>query len=427
MDAAQTARLEERLNHPEREARLEALRALAAREPRPEPGGFVNNHIHTCYSFSPYSPCAAVYAARKAGLATAGIMDHDSVGGCEEFTQAGAIAGLPVTTGFELRVNMDQTPLRARRLNSPDQRSIAYVAAHGVPRGALAACEAFLAPLRRLRNGRNRQMTQRLNGLVSLYGLALDFDRDVLPLSRYRDGGSVTERHILCGLSRAILERYGPGEATAAFLRGRLELPLAQQALRRLQDPANPHYLYDLIGALKSGLLPRFYVDAADECPDVRAWIQFTESIGAISAYAYLGDVVDSVTGDKKAQAFEDGYLDELFGFLRQSGFRAVTFMPSRNTLGQLRRVMALCDAHGLFQISGEDVNTSRQSFLCPTLAQPAFRHLNTATWALIGHEAAAGQRPGAGLFSEETIKKYPSLEQRILLFAQAGKQAAKG
>ena len=39
---------------------------------------YVNNHIHTTYSFSPYSPTAAVWCAMEAGLATAGIMDHDS-------------------------------------------------------------------------------------------------------------------------------------------------------------------------------------------------------------------------------------------------------------------------------------------------------------------------------------------------------------
>ena len=425
-----TACLEQQLSHPDRETRLQALRALVALEPRPEPGaqpsaeGCVNNHIHTTYSFSPYSPSAAVYAARKAGLATAGIMDHDSVGGCAEFTQAGAIAGMPVTTGFELRVRMDGTPLRGKRFNSPDQRSIAYVAAHGIPRSQYAACEAFLAPLRQLRNGRNRRMVEKLNGLLAGHGLALDFDRDVLPLSQYRDGGSVTERHILCGVSKAILGKYGPGEGAAAFLRDQMRIPLPEKVRACLRDSANPYYLYDLIGALKSGLLPRFYIDAADECPDVREFIRFAGGIGAIAAYAYLGDVTDSATGDKKAQAFEDSYLEELFGYLRQAGFHAVTYMPSRNSMEQLRRVMALCETNGLFQISGEDINSPRQSFVCPTLARPAFRHLNTATWVLIGHEIAAGRRIGDGMFSEGTAHRTPSLAQRIPVFEAIGRQA---
>ena len=417
--------LESQLNHPDPATRLHSLRALVASEPRPEPEGYVNNHIHTCYSFSPYSPSAAVFYARKVGLATAGIMDHDAVGGCAEFTQAGAIAGMPVTCGFELRVSMDSTPLRGRRFNSPDQRSIAYVAAHGIPAQKLADCEAFLAPLRQLRNERNRRMVEKLNSLLAEYDLALDFDRDILPLSRYQDGGSVTERHILCGLSGAIIEKAGPGEGTATFLKEKLGIPVPDKVLAYLHDRENPHVLYDLIGALKSGLLPRFYIAATDECPDVREFIRFVGEIGAIAAYAYLGDVGDSVTGDKKAQAFEDSYLEELFGFLKQAGFHAVTYMPSRNSMGQLLRVRALCEAHGLFQISGEDINSPRQAFVCPTLAQPEFRHLNTATWVLIGHEAAAGKRLEDGMFSEETLRKYPSLAQRILVFEALGRQAA--
>jgi len=427
-----TAYLEHQLNHPDRETRLQALRDLTALEPRPVPGGFVNNHIHTCYSFSPYSPSAAVYAARKAGLATAGIIDHDSVGGCAEFTQAGAIAEMPVTMGFELRVSMDDTPLRGKRFNSPDQRSIAYVAAHGIPAGQLAACEAFLAPCRQRRNARNRQMTERLNGLLAGTGLALEFDRDVLPLSRHADGGSVTERHILCGLSLAIVKKTGRGAAAVDFLRGRMGISLTEQAETFLRDAENPHDLYDLIGALKSGLLPRFYVDAAGECPDVREFIRFVNEIGAISAYAYLGDVTGSVTGDKKPQAFEDSYLEALFDFLAQAGFHAVTYMPSRNTMAQLRRVMALCEAHGLFQISGEDINTSRQSFICPALAQPAFRQLSGAAWALIGHEAAANhrfadRRLAGGMFSPETLRNFPALAQRIAVFEEIGKRAGTG
>ena len=73
--------------------------------------------------------------------------------------------------------------------------------------------------------------------------------------------------------------------------------------------------------------------------------IALADKIGAVSAYAYLGDVGDSVTGDKKPQKFEDDYLDELFDVLKELKFNAVTYMPSRNTHEQLDRVRALCEA----------------------------------------------------------------------------------
>lgn len=67
---------------------LEQLRDIKARTdkaelPAPPDTYYVNNHIHTTYSFSPYNPTEAVYMAWKNGLKTAGIMDHDSAKRCK--------------------------------------------------------------------------------------------------------------------------------------------------------------------------------------------------------------------------------------------------------------------------------------------------------------------------------------------------------
>ena len=53
------------LNAGSKDERLGALkRAVAAASFPPVDPRMVNNHIHTTFSFSPYSPAAAVYAAR---------------------------------------------------------------------------------------------------------------------------------------------------------------------------------------------------------------------------------------------------------------------------------------------------------------------------------------------------------------------------
>ena len=80
---------------------LEALKKMVAEEPKPVTGRDVNNHIHTTYSFSPYSPTAAVWFAREAGLCTCGLMDHDSIAGAEEFLAAADAAGMAATIGME--------------------------------------------------------------------------------------------------------------------------------------------------------------------------------------------------------------------------------------------------------------------------------------------------------------------------------------
>jgi len=424
----QTDSLINELNAPNRDARLAALSALAKLEQKgavkaPEPAGFVNNHIHTTYSFSPYSPSMALWLARRSGLVTAGIMDHDSVGGCEEFLKAGRILNMAVTCGMECRVRLTGTALDGRRVNNPDQLSVAYVAMHGIPRRSIGFCEAFIAPYRKARNARNRAMAERINAITGPFGVSVDFERDVLPLSNATEGGSVTERHLLFALAKKLRAAYGKGEPLLCFLKEKLALEVSEKVGRYLLDPENPYYEYDLLGALKSALVERFYIPATDELPHISDFIAASRQAGAISAYAYLGDVGDSVTGDKKTQKFEDDYLELLFDELTRLGFHAVTYMPSRNTPQQLERVMALARRHGLFEISGEDINSPRQSFICKALEKPEFAHLSKATWALIGHERMADVRLEDGMFSDRTTAATPSLSERVERFAAIGAQ----
>ncbi|MBQ0009776.1 MAG: PHP domain-containing protein, partial [Ruminococcus sp.] len=196
-------------------------------------------------------------------------------------------------------------------------------------------------------------------------------------------------------------------------------IAVSEKVRKQITDTNPAYYEYDILGALKSNLVEKFYVDAYAECPDIYELEKVADDAGAILAYAYLGDVGDSVTGDKKAQKFEDDYLDGLFRELARIGFRAVTYMPSRNTEDQLRRIMELCEKYRLFQISGEDINSPRQSFLCQAMQKDMFRHLSDAAYALIGHERAATEELSAAMFSRETRKAYPDLDDRVAYFAE--------
>lgn len=417
----------ERLNAPEPKDRLAALGELAGKIgrgeiPRPAAGEDINNHIHTIYSFSPYSPTMAVWKAYNAGLQTAGIVDHDSIAGAEEFIEAGRIIGLPTTIGVECRVDMSRTAVGNRRLNNTDQDSLAYVVLHGVPHGMIGEVTAFFAPYTERRNERNRMMTEKANMLLARAGIKVDFDADVASLSQYAAGGSITERHLAFALAKKLGARFGRGGALVEFLRSALGLPVTEKLSRLLSDPENPYFEYDLLGFIKSDFIASFYINASSECPDAGDFIALAERVGGVSAYAYLGDVTDSVTGDKRAQKFEDDFLDELFDAIARLGFRAVTYMPPRNSPAQLKRIRKLCDERGFFQISGVDINSPRQSFECPEMRDPDFENLKTAAWALIGHERAATENAGAGMFSPETIAAHPDLNERISYFAEAAR-----
>ena len=369
-------------------------KTLRGELPQPEDTIYVNNHIHTTYSFSPYNPTDALYMAWQNGLKTAGIMDHDSAAGCREFLAAAEVIGMPVTCGVECRVDMSMTALNGKRINNPDQKSIAYVAMHGIPHQNIEKVDAFFAPYREKRNVRNRKMCENITELVKPYGLSLDFDADVLPLSNYAKGGSVTERHILYALAKKITAIYKTPAEVVNFLVNEMKLALSQKVVDQIAngDKTPEYYEYDILGALKSNMVEKFYIDATEECPKVADFVKMVHENGGIAAYAYLGDVGNSVTGDKKAQKFEDDYLDELVAVIKEYGFDAITYMPTRNTPEQLDRLTKLCEEHGFFQISGEDINSPRQSFRCKALDNPAFGHLIDATYTLIGYETLASQ-----------------------------------
>lgn len=376
----------DKLNNADINERLKELEMLVKCTDKPQESNCVNNHIHTFYSFSPYSPSKAVWLAYLAGLKTAGIMDHDSVSGSKEFIRAGEIVGIATTNGVECRASFEKTKIAGCRINNPDQKGVAYIAIHAIPHRNIDKVSEFFAPYRQERNKRNRAMTQKINDITGGGDLFLDFDRDILPISKANEGGSITERHLLYALALKITQKYGKG-APVLDLLSVLDIEADKRAKEYLSDSSNPHYEYDLLGVLKGNMVEKFYIDAASECPDVRDIIAFSKSIGAICAYAYLGDVGESVTGDKKAQKFEDEYLELLFDELKEIGFDAVTYMPSRNTAAQLDRVRGLCDKYGFMQISGEDINSPRQSFICPQLEKPEFENLVKSTWELIRHE----------------------------------------
>jgi hypothetical protein len=385
----------------------------------------VNNHVHSTYSFSPYSPTMIAVKAAEAGLRTVGIMDHDSVSGCAEFLEACKAVNIAGTAGFEMRVNMNGTSMEGRKTNNPDEPNISYIALHGIPATQFKTLEAFLKPVHEARIARDRKEVELLNGVLEQRGApTLDFDRDVASISEAARGGSITERHILYALSLKLIEVLGKGRSLVEFVEGSLQVPLAGKLRDLLLDDSNPHYAYDLLGAFKASLVPEFFiVSNYDECISVHDAVAFANEIGAIPAYAYLGDVGESPTGDKKAEKFEDDFLDDLVPELAKIGFKAITYMPPRNTREQLKRLQKLCKANGLMEISGVDINSSRQTFNCPILLEPQFQHLADAAWALIAHEKLAAADPKRALFSPENPMASRPLEERIAKYADIGKR----
>ncbi|MEI6101292.1 MAG: PHP domain-containing protein [Eubacteriales bacterium] len=404
-----------------------------------------NNHVHTWYSFSPYTPTMAIWMATMSGLCTVGIVDHDSVGGAHEFIQAGEIMRITTTIGAEVRTSFEGTIMEGRSINSPDEHTVGYVAVHGIPHNRIEMLdEILLADIRHSRNVRTAVETWNARSLLPQRDLRPDFWNEVIDYSLYCFGngkitknrnlmsGSATERHLLFAIAKRMITKYGKGAELIRALQEGLQITLPQKSIQVLMDTDYPHYEYDLINILKGDFIPKIYHSSfgdnelpPDSLP-VGKVVQKIRSTGGIPSYCYLGDVGESPTGDKKAQKFEDEYLDELFPLLKDLGFEAIAYMPTRNTMQQLQRVMALCDKYEFIQISGEDINQPRQKFVCEKLREPAFAHLTDATWALVGHEEACALDMDDGIYSQKTKKAFPNLKQRIAHFRDIGLKLRK-
>ena len=385
----------------------------------------VNNHVHSNYSFSPYTPTQIVDEAIKAGIKTVGLMDHDTIAGASEFLQSAKYKGIAATVGCEIRVHLNGTNLEGKKVNNPDEANIIYIAIHGIPENQFGETEKFLQPIRKVRMKRCQDETSKLNNWLNQCKIPeIDFFNDVLPISRFNEGGTITERHICYALAKKIIQKSDANKNLISVLKDDLGLEIESKTEKFLGNKKDPHLIYDLLGVLKAQVVPHFFIPSSiSECPSAYEAATFAQSINAIPAYAYLGDVTNSPTGDKKPEIFEDSFLDELIPTLKQLGFKAVTYMPPRNTREQLQRIQELCNKHDLMEISGVDINNPRQSFNCPTLLEPDYHHLCDAAWALIAHEKYANKNPIEGIFHPDNPLKDLSLRDRIKHYAMMGRK----
>jgi hypothetical protein len=415
----------ELLDDREEKTRLNAVRSLkemadAGKLEIPAACRDTNNHIHTKFSFSPYYPAKAVWMAYAAGLETAGIVDHDSVAGVPEFLEAAEILRFPVSTGFEVRADLSGTPMGEIRVNNPDQPGNAYITLQGLPHDKIRYINGVLAPYREQRLKRTEKMAEGIASLVAPYGISYDFEKDVLPLTLFYQGGTITERYLLYALANKLIFRLGMGENLVRYLKDELKMNVSEKAAAMLSDPHNPHYIYDLLGLCKAEFLDKVFVPGGGDCPKVTDMAGLAADTGAVLTYCYLGDQGDSATGDKKAMKFEDDRLEEIILSFKDMGFSAGAYLPSRNTTAQIVRLKEVCRKYEMFEICGEDINQPRQKFVCEKMRDPLYADAYDNTFALIGHEIAVSEKgKAAGMPADAS-----PFEEKIRKFAEIGKKA---
>ena len=157
----------------------------------------IDLHIHSSFSDGAFTPSELVALAVKSDVCVIAIADHDSVAGVEEATVFGGAVGIEVLSAVELSVQFK-----------------VWQDVHLLGYGIDYRDEGFIQNLdsfRRHRDGRNDEILDRVNELLSAEGrIALDSDR---VRSFARD--SIGRPHI----ARALLEQGYADSVEDAFRR----------------------------------------------------------------------------------------------------------------------------------------------------------------------------------------------------------------
>lgn len=377
------------------QARSACAALLPPAPPEPPADAPVNTHVHTFHSFNyrDWSPSRAVYEARRAGWGVVGTVDFDVLNALDETFEAGDAFDQRAVVSLETRVFWPERA--AVEINSPGEPGVAYHCVAGWTAVPPSDSEAgrVLADLARRAQTRNRAVCQRVN--AALPDIAVDYDRDVLPLT---PSGNATERHLLAAYD-ASSRRAFVGDALTGYWAGVLGVE-ATEAAALLDDTAR------FRTAMRAKLMkrggPGYVAPDASSFPSIETLATLARETGALACAAWLD-------GGSEGES-DPVQLTRDYAAL---GVRAFCLIPDRNwniadPAVQTRKRAAL-DAvveaaqreHFLFAVGTEMNNYGQKTvddFHAPALA-PYAGLFRDGAYALYGH-TVMGRAAGRGMGS---------------------------
>jgi len=394
--------LEARLNDFAPEARLNALREIAAlvrKGETPIQGltGWVNVHLHTFFSFNyrDYSPSRIVWEAKKAGIDAVGSVDFDVLDAMDEMFEAGEALDVRTVVAMETRVFWPAYP--QWEFSSPGEPGILYYMGTGFTRlpSPDSPAGAALAAMRRTARERNVSMLERLRPVLA--PLEIDYERDVLPLT---PSGNATERHMLAAFDLKARERFPNPSQLAAYWADRMATTPAQIA-PLLGDAAK------FRTAVRSKLMKKGGIGYVQ--PDGKTFPSIREVTDVILACAAI-PCATWLDGTSQGEADPDRLLDYFLGL----GCLVLNIIPDRNwnladpkakalKTAKLAEIVAAAKARDLPFSVGTEMNNYGQKFVdtfdAPEIA-PYAADFRDGAYVLYGHTLL--QRAlGKGMVSE--------------------------
>ncbi|MEJ2737109.1 MAG: hypothetical protein P8189_26705 [Anaerolineae bacterium] len=406
------------LNHFDPSLRARALRELVslARQGTislPPEAELVNLHCHTFFSFNAYghSPTSLAWLAKEQGVKLAGIVDFDVLDGVDEFLEACDVAEVRGSAGIETRVFIPE--YATQEINSPGEPGVCYhmgigFASSQVPDEVLPT----LSDLAHRASQRNQAILSRVNAYLD--PVAIDYDRDVLPLT---PAGHPTERHMVLAYIQAAA-RTVPDPAV--FWASKLSVSPDQLAATMADSPS----FQNLIRArlMKRGGVG-YVQPESGMFPSLGAFHNLILACGALPCAAWL----DGTTTTEQA-------IEEWLAFAVSKGIVALNIIPDRNwnisdpqlkqaKLQNLYRVVELAGELDLPLNIGTEMNSFGQK-LVDDLSAPELAPVRQAFWDgahfVYGH-TVMHRVLGRGYQSTWAQTHLPSRRQRNGFFTRIG------
>jgi hypothetical protein len=381
--------------------------------------GKINLHAHTFFSYNAYgySPTALAWKAKKEGLDFIGIVDFDVLDGVDEFLNACEVLEIRGVAGIETRVFIPG--YKFIEINSPGEPGIAYHMGTGFTSSTLSTdAQLIFDSFRERASERNYAIVQKLNSFLA--PLALDFEREVLPLS---PTGNVTERHIV---HKLIEKSFSELENPKEFWREKLNISFGQ-----VDDLLNDSVEFEKLvrkKLIKRGGIAYVTPDPA-KFPTISEFNEIIRAVGAIPCMAWLDGTSEGERDIKK-----------LLEFMIEKGVRAVNIIPDRNwnisdpevktrKVEALYKIVELANVHHLPIMIGTEMNSPGQKFV-DNLDEPelsvvkkTFQH---GAQFIYGHTRLE-RIWGLGYQSSWVQEHFEDQTQKIKFYIEAGENIPPG
>ena len=405
----QSEQLVKKLNVKNRFLRQLILICLKKRENKepslkPQEISGANLNIRTSYSFSPYSPSFAAYRAYRSGIKIAGVCDFATTAASQEFIKSCKILGLKAVVGLELLVKSPSLGQFTAELYGINKANEEYFT---------SALENF----RELLTKRAQAAAESINKTLNKFDMSLSFEEDVLPLIELKKDSVIMLKHVFMAEAQKIIEKYGKGQRTADFVRDELCLELEEGEYNLLCDSHDPFYQYDLLSTLRKHTSLK---SDETEFPSVKTITSLAHDAGLICVYEYESRHGWLELETDATKAIEEFKL--LLDKVKEEGFNAISLISREYGKKAFPLFVNAAREKEMLVVLNDKTEYPRNLFKSNP-PEESRQYLEACAYAVLGNSISISECLSDGMFSDKTVIKCPSFEERLGVFSAIGRK----